>query len=407
MKYNKNRFLLGGQRFKIDKHTIVFGLCTFLIVIYIYYHGNTQSNVLKIVQVDPPISKPVTLQIEKCYLEKHSQFGQNEQLPDPVDIKLRERQFNTTIIPDWYYSRRRQKRIYGGLTADMGWILMNVRYAIENDFNIEFPKHWGHGVNDWEDFFLPIHDEHTSNFSTKLVIENKTNRTLRHEIKMLNKQQQLNKWVPFKQTSDLIAMRTLFTSTFILNKRAREIVDALKYTSGIPSYQSYVGIHVRRGDKIGLEDGPKESEIEVPISSYIDAIECYYKYRPIPSVLFVATDDFSILYEINKKASHLFNRIVTISTDSRLGFSITKYHKKSLLDKWYNTIEMWADLELLAGAETVIGSMESNVLRTVHLMRGNKEPSSTIDIMNYHRNSRTCCETGKWKQNCFFLCNNL
>lgn len=85
-------------------------------------------------------------------------FGQGEVSPIIVDPPSPVR----VLIPQWHYSLSKQQFIYGGITADMGWILTVARYALTMDnTTIQFPPNWGHSeVGSWESIFEPIHSVH-------------------------------------------------------------------------------------------------------------------------------------------------------------------------------------------------------------------------------------------------------
>jgi hypothetical protein len=303
----------------------------------------------------------------------------------------------TSYVADWYYSNKRGKYIYGGFTADIGWILMVARYAYSTDHEFEFPNHWGHsgaGLS-WDEMFIQ-----PSNCINKITIEAKTNQKLRQKIKFKDyyTNNPLYKIHPNKNIQkrfgmhgvsvkdDLSTMRVLFKRIFVLNTKSRFKIDRLKTKISEP----YIGVHIRWGDKIGKGsvNDPIES-VMIPLETYVDEIQ-----KMNLKTIFVATDDHKAVIELSKLLPHY--KIITSANVDQSGFSINDYQPDLL-----GTLQLWSDMEMLAGAKYFIGNFESNVARTVHLMRS----TESIDIMNVHKSEsqRQCCKI-KYN-NCFWFCN--
>lgn len=303
-------------------------------------------------------------------------------------------------IPVWYTSKRLNKKIYGGFTADMGWILMVARYSYSTGYEFGFPDHWGHGNQSWTDMFVQ-----PSDCSTRRFIDAKNNQIERQKIKFkdyytgsllyeTHPNRRIHKKFKLENMSDkndLVTMRTIFKHIFKLNKRTREIVDTMKseYFNGQP----YVSMHIRWGDKVGRGDprDPQESTM-IPLETYVEQIPYWLRDKPI----YVATDDYT---SVEKLRGMVSVPVYTSTRPETRGFSITNY-KANLT----NTIGMWADLELMAESQFFIGNFESNVARTVLLMR-NDPRFNVMDVMSVHRGKRqwSCCDHSKYS-NCFWFC---
>ena len=302
-------------------------------------------------------------------------------------------------IPEWYFSKSRQRYIYGGFTADIGWVLMVARYSYSLGKEFAFTEHWGHGSigGSWTEMFVQ-----KSKCTNKRRLEGKTNQKLRQEIKfkdyytMRSYKVHPNKLIQKKfnmrnvsPLDDLTTMRRLFKDIFKLNRKSRLKVNKLK--NSISPKKLYIGVHVRWGDKIG--NGNKNDPVEssmIPLETYVRIIK-----KIDLKTIFVATDDYIAVVELREL---LPNYTIFTSSDpvQHTGFSISAY-KPDL----QGTIKLWADMEVLSEAQYFIGNFESNVARTVHLMRVRE----SFDIMDYHRGNdqRKCCEN-KYN-NCFWFCN--
>jgi len=300
------------------------------------------------------------------------------------------------LVPAWHFSKSKEKWIFGGFTADLGWILMVSRYAYSTSREVSFPKTWGHGdfnTTNWESMF----EEPYKSCVHKTFFENKNTR-LRQKVKFksfynagggLNPNENAQKYLGFyliEKNNDLKTMRSIFKKNFKLNESARKEVDKFK----IDIQQPYVSIHVRWGDKIGRghPQDPKES-VFVPLKYYVSQIPSHIKN------VYVGTDDANAILKLKEllPSHNLFYQ-----NDLKVGgFSITLYEPNIT-----KTFQLWADIELMSEAQLFIGNFESSVSRITHLMR-NQESIDVIDVFK-KRKRWQCCEN-KYN-NCFWFCKN-
>lgn len=350
---------------------------------------------------------------------------------NPFDCSLHKTRRDVLAIPFWQYNKKRMGYTYGGFTADMGWVLMVSRYVLTtgNTKSIEFMNHWGHGCNlGWRCFFKEITPQHCMYRSFNTTLYNMKDPRTRHYVKLYKYYDDDKPWhgasrnkeilkiagldKVIQHDNDLQTMQILFHWVFRLNNHTRALVDAEKERVFMNHKSAnYIGMHIRWGDKVGRGGGPKESDY-VPIIRYIEGFVCYYEKigKPPPSVIYVATDDYGAVIELRRLLGTSF-KVYTSSTRADVGFSIKEYHSdnKSQESKFYDSVRLWADMEILSMAEVFSTSMESNIARTVHLMRRNRHANSTIDTMNIKRNTRSCCNSrssplNTRRNNCFWLC---
>jgi len=340
-------------------------------------------------------------------------------------------------VASWYYSKSREKYIFGGFTADMGWPLMIARYLLtkrhRSEHALQFLDKWGHGCNTdsdgWTCFFQQITPSECLPQGTPVdSLTNKATET-RHKVKLydiynatksINDIRGRNRNIlelaelddVLQPDNDLQTMQIVFQWVYQLLPQTRLAVDKIKHSLGFRSpVKAYIAFHIRWGDKIGRGGGPVESAF-IPLRKYVEAIHCYYlntDATTFPNHIYVATDDYGAVEELRELLGS--NYVVTTSaTKVNTGFAIEKYHS-GVIDpstKWNEAVRLWADMEILAGSDLFVGNMESSVGKMVQLMRVQKHPKSSINAMGVHRRSaKSCCAQNSveaLRTNCFWTC---
>lgn len=321
-------------------------------------------------------------------------------------------QFNVINVPDWRWSVTKNRKTWGGFTADMGWVLMMARYTLQqpNDvITMQFPEDWGHGAGGWEDMFEPIspkrciddsHHVHNwdykdDNDRRKVKMYHLYDKPAPRNLPVLTKGL-LDNDIP--ADNDLQTMRYVFSWVFRLRPDIQRQIDS----KSIKIQQPYIGVHVRWGDKVGERAGPKESS-KIPLQQYSDWIRCYGNGV---KTVFVASDDYRAVRELRQLLGTDFT-VFTLTDPTKRGFSIVEYHGHGDDFKLRESVDMWTDMSMLAQSTHALVNMESSIGKTVHLMRLGKPANTTINMMNTYRKSKSCCSKGDLKyrlRDCFWLC---
>eukprot|EP00511_Aplanochytrium_stocchinoi_P004021 CAMPEP_0204834230 /NCGR_PEP_ID=MMETSP1346-20131115/19202_1 /ASSEMBLY_ACC=CAM_ASM_000771 /TAXON_ID=215587 /ORGANISM="Aplanochytrium stocchinoi, Strain GSBS06" /LENGTH=309 /DNA_ID=CAMNT_0051967393 /DNA_START=219 /DNA_END=1148 /DNA_ORIENTATION=+ len=308
---------------------------------------------------------------------------------------------------------------------------------MNNQF-VKFPPYWGHGCLDdtikepsWTCFFEEVTPERCLKDVTKmksLVQENKDDRHLLKLMHIYNdnpgsaerlatRNEKISGYTGswLRADNDAQSMRQVFRWVFQLRKETRALVDEIKNNLNLPiKYGTrYISVHIRWGDKVGNTDRDKIKEaVFVPTSRYVDVIRCFYQNSPgmdAPNLVFVATDDYAAVDAVQKDLGPGF-KVVTSAKPADKGFSISAYRDKSedmRKSKFTKAVRLWADLEILSDAEVFVGNLQSNVARTVHLMRLGKPVNTTLTVPLSRRTTKSCCATNEGSSlimNCFWLC---
>lgn len=148
----------------------------------------------------------------------------------------------------------------------------------------------------------------------------------------------------------------------------------------------YIGLHVRRGDKLWSE--AKLTPVEVYLQSAVE----YFENNSTMNVddikgIWLASDDPTVILEVIELASIYFPNI---PEDSIIFSSDNKYKEAtttSVLQGYRSFVYMLSDIEKLSKAELFVGTFSSNLGRHVAVHR---------DINGKSRNSSISVEHQRW-----------
>jgi hypothetical protein len=171
---------------------------------------------------------------------------------------------------------------------------------------------------------------------------------------------------PTKFDSIRKKINSLFNQIWKLNPEITEIVKA---KLAILNNSSYIGIHIRMGDKIGKFD-KKTTEADIPDLYKIPSIiETILKTDPTIDTIFIATDDDSAIdtvYDLLLESSIKKMYIITFSTEERKGYDQKKFNLNlSQEESYLSNIDFIIDFSALLGAKYYIGTLSSNITRFV------------------------------------------
>lgn len=338
------------------------------------------------------------------------------------------------LVPARRWSRSQGRFKAGGFTADMGWVLMVARYALVRNKAVQFASYWGHGcagnasAGGWTCFFeeitpetcLPQKHVRANLVMSDALVRDKVKLKDRYiddmdqgeGSKFLRRNEEISRlagsWL--RSDNDVQTMRQVFSWVFRLQQHVRDLVQAYKEPLLEALKRPYIAMHVRWGDKVGknnFKGEPVEGKL-FPLSVYRDLAYCFYAQagsKEVPRTIFIATDDYEAVVELKKVMGEDFH-VVTTAHPRHKGFSITDYHGETEERKFDKAVGLWGDMELLAGGEVFVGSMQSNIARMVHLMRLGKPVNSTLQLSRVDA-PKSCCVRNKGStfiRNCFWTC---
>ncbi|CAK7042611.1 glycosyl transferase [Bacteroides fragilis] len=152
-----------------------------------------------------------------------------------------------------------------------------------------------------------------------------------------------------------IQYKKILTDLFVFNDDIKRQIDSLKSRIGLP--EKYIGVHIRRGDKILT----KEMD-DIDIEQYIYEI---INKSNMSMNIYIATDDHSVISIIQERLHPLGFSIYYNIYVSQEGFSEKKYNRKRKSDKFIDTLYTLLDVCILMEATFFIGTYSSNLSRII------------------------------------------
>jgi len=157
-------------------------------------------------------------------------------------------------------------------------------------------------------------------------------------------------------------MSSLFTFGSDTQSQAR---DALR-TAGLEEGAPYIGVHMRRGDKIS------EAPV-VPTEEYAASVLDQLREHPT-STVFVASDDENAGDEMLAILQASIPDVTVIQLFSEMSNRRKQYHSDD-----ETTMELLTDILALTSADVFIGTQSSSLGRLVYFRRSEDAPSISLD----------------------------
>lgn len=136
--------------------------------------------------------------------------------------------------------------------------------------------------------------------------------------------------------------------------------------------KDYVGIHVRRGDKI------KEVSF-VSVDNYMSILKDKSEIKNV----YVATDDYGTIKLL--RANYPEYRFYSLTKEVSAGYDQTAFDNLEKGKKQTHMISLFADIEMLASAKCFVGSYSSNVGLYIAIRR-NRENCFYVDYKSEYLN---------------------
>jgi hypothetical protein len=176
----------------------------------------------------------------------------------------------------------------------------------------------------------------------------------------------------FRASDELAQARALARRIWRLRPNTRYRIDAMLVDAGVAAGLSYIGVHVRRGDK------GKEVPF-VPLSTYATAINAIAPAADTP--IFLASDDASVasLLAVLLPARVILTLTASASPAIAGGHDQLKHNKGALKRNRARVEALLAEIDALSAADAFVGSFSSNLGRLVHVLR-RANANTTISV---------------------------
>ena len=159
-------------------------------------------------------------------------------------------------------------------------------------------------------------------------------------------------------------LKIMFKKMWKLNKKTTYIINS---TIGYLFNQKYIGIHIRLGDKIGKFDKDTAETTYPELDKIPKIIKLIKKKDNSINTIFIATDDYEAVEKLNQYKELNNMRIITFAK-KRQGYNQKDFNLKySTKESYDSNIDFLVDLSALFNATYYIGTLSSNIMRTVLL----------------------------------------
>ena len=134
--------------------------------------------------------------------------------------------------------------------------------------------------------------------------------------------------------------------------------------------KEYISLHVRRGDKL-----IQEADI-VNVDVFIAIIE-YRKWDQ--KYIFISSDDFSVIKEFRQKRPDW--KIFTLTEEASKGHEQNQFNNLSNEEIYLKTQNFLREINMHIAASSFVGSITSNVMKLISLIRNDKTTTFSVDRM--------------------------
>lgn len=171
-------------------------------------------------------------------------------------------------------------------------------------------------------------------------------------------------------TSPTSFIRRYARAVWQFNSHTHDMILALKRESLSNCSGSYVGVHIRRGDKI--------NEVSYrPISEYVRVLRTVLK--PGEHV-FVASDDTRMVAQFRRLLAPDGVNVFTVKGVTRKeGHLQSRHNKQWLKGRYMDVLELVTEIELLKDSRMFIGTFSSNLARLIYDLRKDADGDRDAD----------------------------
>ncbi len=164
-------------------------------------------------------------------------------------------------------------------------------------------------------------------------------------------------------------MAISFKQMYIINNETKLLIRERTVSLELPD--SYIGVHIRRGDKITSQEMQN-----IHLDKYVNAMVAYKNISPN---VYIATDDISIISYIKKRTENQNITIYYNFLNHSQGFNEQNFNHSSLKTRKEDTLNVLLDMDILIHSKFFIGTYTSNLSRVVPFFIG---PDKCLSLDN-------------------------
>lgn len=164
-------------------------------------------------------------------------------------------------------------------------------------------------------------------------------------------------------------MSNVLKKIYRYNKKTSLFISEQRKSLNLPN--SYIGVHIRRGDKISTCEMQK-----IDINRYVSEI---ISHRDLSRNVYIATDDETIIATVKSKLKEYDMNIYFNLNIKQNGFVEDMFNKKNKNERYFDTLNTLLDVDILSKSVFFIGTYSSNLSRIIPLLLG-FEKCISLDI---------------------------
>ena len=151
-----------------------------------------------------------------------------------------------------------------------------------------------------------------------------------------------------------------YKNIYKLNSKTKELLEKNKLSLSLPN--EYIGVHIRRGDKITSEEMKA-----IHNNKYINEI---LKHSDSCKNIYIATDDVSIINEFKSILEPKGINVYYNKLNNSKGYDLVKFNKAKRQARQEEAINVLLDMDMLIHSVFFIGTYTSNLSRVVPFYLG-------------------------------------
>jgi hypothetical protein len=260
-----------------------------------------------------------------------------------------------------------------GFGSELNQLLLAFAYSVttKRQFLIN-DGHWNYGH--FIDYFnLPSSNNYSQFNYTFLTENNHENESIDH-LQISRYGTPIDEfWRATQQVQSIAIKRRV--AHYLWKSMSNETFKFIQ-TYRIRSLSNYIGIHIRKGDKI------KTEAHEIPLEKYVTAIERILKANKTIKHIFVASDDYRVveqLRQLKPKWNFLSLHDHNSQRKKTIGHFQHDFNRLSKEQKLNETRLLMCELQILMDSQYVVCGMSSNICRLVQILR-HQDPSTVISL---------------------------
>jgi hypothetical protein len=260
-----------------------------------------------------------------------------------------------------------------GFCSELNQILLAFAYSVttKRQFLIN-SRTWNYG-NFADYFYLPSPNSSSYSNRTFLVEDNRQNEMIDH-LKTTRVGAQVRKfWLATRHLQSIPIKRQV--AHYLWKSMTNETLKFIEMHR-IQNLSKYIGIHIRKGDKL------KAEAREISLNKYITAIERILQTNKTSPQIFIASDDYTVISQFRqlKPTWNFFSlHDQNLQREKTTGHVQGRFNRLSKNQTLFETRLFICELQMLVDAHYVLCAMSSNVCRLVQILRY-QHPSTAISL---------------------------